>query len=90
MAPSATETTTLPSHTAQPVKLTSNVGPYKELAPIGYEKKAEEEANNPDSDLIIDRPRKFKKINLPNGYSLSKKDKQRILMFQEIPFISPY
>lgn len=43
MAPSATETTTLPTHTEQPVRLTANVGPYKEIAPIGYEQKAEEE-----------------------------------------------
>lgn len=45
MAPSATETITLPSRTVEKstVKLTSNTGPYKELAPIGYEKKAEEE-----------------------------------------------
>jgi hypothetical protein len=44
MAPSATETVTLPTRPAehsQP-KLTSNTGPYKELAPIGYEKEAEE------------------------------------------------
>jgi hypothetical protein len=60
------------------------------LAVSSAEKKTSEEANNPDSDLILDRPRKFKKINLPNGYSLSRKDKQRILMFQEMPFISPY
>lgn len=45
MAPSATETTTIPSRTVDvpTVKLTTNTGPYKELAPIGYEKKAEEE-----------------------------------------------
>jgi sulfonate dioxygenase len=45
MAPSATETVTLPSRTVETstVKLTSNTGPYKELAPIGYEKSAEEE-----------------------------------------------
>ncbi|KAF4637739.1 hypothetical protein G7Y89_g353 [Cudoniella acicularis] len=45
MAPSAVETTTLPVREAETstVKLTSNSGPYKELAPIGYEKKAEEE-----------------------------------------------
>ena len=38
MAPSGTETTTtsLPIRTA--VKLTTNTGLYKELAPIGYEK----------------------------------------------------
>lgn len=47
MAPSATETTTLPSRTAEPaVKLTSSTGPYKELAPIGYSKKAEEEGTD--------------------------------------------
>ena len=40
MAPSATETTTIPVRSE--VKLTSNTGPYKELAPIGYEKEAEE------------------------------------------------
>ncbi|KAK0120751.1 hypothetical protein ONS96_010952 [Cadophora gregata f. sp. sojae] len=43
MAPSATETVTLES---RPVKLTSNVGPYKELAPIGYEKDAEEQGKD--------------------------------------------
>jgi hypothetical protein len=48
MAPSATETTTLPSRIAEPsaVKLASNTGPYKELAPVGYEKKAEEEGKD--------------------------------------------
>ncbi|RDW80520.1 putative alpha-ketoglutarate-dependent sulfonate dioxygenase-1 [Coleophoma crateriformis] len=41
MAPAATETTT--TETQRPtVKLTSAAGPYKELAPIGYEKEAEE------------------------------------------------
>jgi sulfonate dioxygenase len=45
MAPSATETTTLPTRTAEipSVKLATNTGAYKELAPVGYEKKAEEE-----------------------------------------------
>lgn len=43
MAPSATETITLPT---RQVKLTSNVGPYKELAPIGYEKDAEEQGKD--------------------------------------------
>ncbi|CAG8976918.1 hypothetical protein HYALB_00011867 [Hymenoscyphus albidus] len=48
MAPSATETITIPSQTETPtVKLTSNSGPYKELAPIGYEKSAEEEGSHP-------------------------------------------
>jgi len=44
MAPSATETTTLPIHSS--VKLTSNSGPYKELAPIGYEKEVEEQGKD--------------------------------------------
>lgn len=47
MAPSATETITNPSEPERPmVKLTSNTGPYKELAPIGYEKAAEEEGKD--------------------------------------------
>jgi sulfonate dioxygenase len=44
MAPSATETTTLPSHPV--VSLTINTGPYKELAPIGYEKEVEEKGKD--------------------------------------------
>lgn len=43
MAPSATETTTTEHLTA---KLTSNTGPYKELAPIGYEKDVEEQGKD--------------------------------------------
>jgi hypothetical protein len=44
MAPSAIETTTLSSRTVEPTaKLTSNIGPYKELASVGYSKQAEEE-----------------------------------------------
>ncbi len=47
MAPSATETITLPQRTASSsVKLTGGVGPYKELAPIGYEKEAEEQGKD--------------------------------------------
>jgi len=45
MAPSATETTTLPSRAneSSTVRLTGNgLGEYKELAPIGYDKEAEE------------------------------------------------
>lgn len=43
MAPSATETITVPVQTEDvtKVRLTANSGPYKELAPIGYEKDAE-------------------------------------------------
>lgn len=44
MAPSATETATIPSRPV--VTLTTNTGPYKELAPIGYEKEAELEGKN--------------------------------------------
>jgi len=45
MAPSATETAILPTRPAEEstVKLTADVGTYKGIAPIGYEKKAEEE-----------------------------------------------
>jgi len=50
MAPSAVETTTttLPTRKSDPsaVRLTANTGPYKELAPIGYEKKGEEEGGD--------------------------------------------
>lgn len=48
MAPSATETVTLPTRAVEDpkVKLTSNTGPYKELAPIGYEKEAEEQGRD--------------------------------------------
>jgi sulfonate dioxygenase len=44
MAPSATETTTIPVRSE--VKLATNTGPYKELSPIGYEKEAEEKGKN--------------------------------------------
>ncbi|KAH8602038.1 putative alpha-ketoglutarate-dependent sulfonate dioxygenase [Bisporella sp. PMI_857] len=45
MAPSATETTTVPIRAAeQPaIKFATTTSPYKELAAVGYEKKAEEE-----------------------------------------------
>lgn len=39
MAPSATQTTTLASRPT--VALATNDGPYKELAPIGFEKEVE-------------------------------------------------
>ena len=44
MAPSATETATIPSRSV--VTLTTNTGPYKELAPIGYEREAELEGKD--------------------------------------------
>ena len=40
MAPSATETITQPTQETSKVKYTIN-NPYKELAPVGYEKDAE-------------------------------------------------
>ena len=48
MAPSATETTTLPLRTTETstVKYTSSTGPYKEIAPVGYEKDAELEGKD--------------------------------------------
>lgn len=46
MAPSATWTTTLPTRETSTVKLTGGIGPYKELAPIGYEKEAEEQGKD--------------------------------------------
>lgn len=45
MAPSAVETTTVVDAyqpTSTKVQLTGGVGPYKELAPVSYEKEAEE------------------------------------------------
>ena len=45
MAPSATESLPIRDVTAK-VQLTSSTGPYKELAPIGYEKVAEEEGKD--------------------------------------------
>lgn len=44
MAPSPTQTTTLPARAA--VSLTTNNGPYKELAPIGFEKETELEGKD--------------------------------------------
>jgi hypothetical protein len=46
MAPSATETVTLPARNVESVKYTSATGPYKEIAPIGYEKEAEKEGKD--------------------------------------------
>jgi sulfonate dioxygenase len=64
MAPSATETTTIPSRTVETstVKLTSNTGPYKELAPIGYEKKAEEEGVDGHKAAKVGPPAHFQTV----------------------------
>ncbi|XP_057856299.2 protein WHAT'S THIS FACTOR 1 homolog, chloroplastic isoform X2 [Cryptomeria japonica] len=60
------------------------------LAVSAAEKKAEEQVTNAHRDLILDRPRKFRKIDLPRGYNLSRNNRDFILQFQEMPFISPY
>lgn len=48
MAPSAIETTTIesPAPARATIKHTGGVGQYKELAPIGYSKEAEEEGKD--------------------------------------------
>eukprot|EP00252_Welwitschia_mirabilis_P019107 TRINITY_DN4336_c0_g1_i2.p1 TRINITY_DN4336_c0_g1~~TRINITY_DN4336_c0_g1_i2.p1 ORF type:complete len:323 (-),score=77.29 TRINITY_DN4336_c0_g1_i2:343-1311(-) len=46
--------------------------------------------NNDDDDRIGKRPRKYRKLNLPNGFRVSKKEKDFLLEFQVLPFISPY
>lgn len=54
---------------------------------------AEEEAREKEiaeKNLIIDRPLKFKRVSLPKGLSLTKKDRVRLQAFKELPFISPY
>lgn len=54
---------------------------------------AEEEAREreiAEKNLIIDRPLKFKRVTLPKGLNLTKKDRVRLQAFKEMPFISPY
>jgi len=54
---------------------------------------ADEEAREKEiaeKNLIIDRPLKFKRVSLPKGLNLTKKDRVRLQAFKEIPFISPY
>eukprot|EP01018_Ginkgo_biloba_P022861 Gb_34809 [translate_table: standard] len=61
------------------------------LAVSAAEKRAEEEAKQPRKDMIIDRPPKFKHItHLPKGFKVSRKHRDYIIKFQELPYISPY
>jgi hypothetical protein len=71
MAPSATETTTLPAQTTETstVKLTSNTGPYKELAPIGYDKEAEEKGANAAKVCLFITDRLSFPEQIPNNVS---------------------
>ncbi|KNA22281.1 hypothetical protein SOVF_035250 [Spinacia oleracea] len=41
-------------------------------------------------NLIIDRPLKFNRVQLPKGLKLSKNEMRRICQFRDMPFISPY
>ena len=60
------------------------------LAVSAAEKEAGEQVTNARRDLMLDRPQKFDKIDLPRGYNLSRNNRDFILRFQEMPFISPY
>ena len=50
----------------------------------------EEAVVEEDEDVLARVPRFKKKLNLPKGYSLKKKDKENLIKFQEVPVISPY
>lgn len=41
-------------------------------------------------NLIIDRPLKFNRVQLPKGLKLSKNEMRRICQFRDMPYISPY
>ncbi|KMT00098.1 hypothetical protein BVRB_1g019220 [Beta vulgaris subsp. vulgaris] len=41
-------------------------------------------------NLIIDRPLKFNRVQLPKGLKLSKNEMRRISQFRDMPYISPY
>lgn len=43
-----------------------------------------------ERNLIIDRPPKFKRVNLPRGLNLSKGEMSRVFRFRDMPYISPY
>jgi len=54
---------------------------------------AEEENRAKEMDekgLIIDRPLKFKRVQLPKGLLLSKAEMRRLSVFRDMPYISPY
>lgn len=60
-----------------------------ELAVSAWEKKkAREEAAKQLAPP--ERESKFRKIDLPKGYNLSRKDREVILKFQDMPYFSPY
>ncbi|XP_057981416.1 protein WHAT'S THIS FACTOR 1 homolog, chloroplastic [Malania oleifera] len=43
-----------------------------------------------EKNLIIDRPLKFNRINLPKGLNLPKDEMKRICRFRDTPYMSPY
>ncbi|XP_050223130.1 protein WHAT'S THIS FACTOR 1 homolog, chloroplastic [Mercurialis annua] len=63
-----------------------------ELAVSAAELSAEENRAKEmkERDLIIDRPLKFKRVQLPKGLQLSKGEMRRICQFRDMPYISPY
>lgn len=66
MAPSATETTTATLPARPAVTLTSNTGPYKELAPIGYVKEVEEEGGDGFQAAKVWQPSTSKSFKYPH------------------------
>ncbi len=43
-----------------------------------------------DPEVITRAPRFSKKIDLPKGLQVKRKDKEKLIKFQELPYISPY
>lgn len=43
-----------------------------------------------EKDLIIDRPLKFKRVQVPKGLKLSKAEMNNLRFFRDMPYISPY
>ncbi|RID43196.1 hypothetical protein BRARA_I00071 [Brassica rapa] len=43
-----------------------------------------------ERNLIIDRPAKFNRVNLPRGLNLSKSETRKISQFRDMAYISPY
>ncbi|KAL4204809.1 hypothetical protein AMTRI_Chr01g133980 [Amborella trichopoda] len=43
-----------------------------------------------EANLIIDRPLKFNRVNLPKGLNLSRSEMRKISKFRDLPYISPY
>ncbi|KAJ4831813.1 hypothetical protein Tsubulata_040604, partial [Turnera subulata] len=63
-----------------------------ELAVSAFELSEEERQAREmqERDLIIDRPLKFNRVQLPKGLQLSRGELRRISRFREMPYISPY